>query len=177
MSEPPESMSAELKKWNNGDGIDLESWIACEGSFRFAVGYTTTFWPRFEKRGPYILREGTPEESIRSFEAQPNSTSASVETILNHLHLKDIHHAFCEDASSDKLVFLGNILKEIYEAKLAWQFPESAFEVDLFLPDDREDLWGYQITFRQKKWQLGAATASLEEPDPTNTPPRFREGA
>jgi hypothetical protein len=172
----PASMRAELQRWNNGDGIDLESWISCEGSFRLAVGYSTTFWPRFESRGQYILRAGATEESIRSFETQPNSSPASVEAVLNHLHLKDIQQAFCEDVSSDKLIFLGNVLKEIYEAKLAWQFPDSACEVDLFFPDDRDDLWGYQITFWQKKWQAVANEREIGKADPTKTPPRFREG-
>jgi hypothetical protein len=45
--EPPESMRAELRAWNNGNGIDLESWVGCQGNFRLAVGYTTVFWPRF----------------------------------------------------------------------------------------------------------------------------------
>lgn len=43
----PESMKAELAAWNNGDGIDLESWISCEGRFSFAVGYASIFWPAF----------------------------------------------------------------------------------------------------------------------------------
>ena len=28
----PESMKAELTAWNNGDGIGLKTWIACEGN-------------------------------------------------------------------------------------------------------------------------------------------------
>jgi hypothetical protein len=162
--EPPESMRAELRAWNNGKGIDLESWIGCEGGFRFAVGYTAVFWPRFERRGPYILREGTPDEIIRGFEQQDNSSHASVEAVLNHLHLKDIQHAFCEDVSSDKLIFLGHVLKEIYEAKLAWQYPDSPCEVNLYFPDDREDLWEYQITFWQRKWRNEAPESALNEP-------------
>jgi hypothetical protein len=159
----PESMRSELRRWNNGDGIDLESWIACEGNFRFAIGYTTIFWPSFERRGPYILRDGTLDENIRSFEQQANSSPLSVEAVLNHLHLKDIQHAFCEDASSDKLAYLGEILKEIYEAKLAWQFPDDPCEVDLFIPEDREDLWEYQITFWQRKWRAADRQSDVTE--------------
>ncbi len=29
----PESMKPELAAWNNGDGIDLETWVANEGNF------------------------------------------------------------------------------------------------------------------------------------------------
>ena len=43
----PESMKAELAAWNNGDGIDLETWISSEGNFSLAVGYASIFWPAF----------------------------------------------------------------------------------------------------------------------------------
>jgi hypothetical protein len=34
----PDSMKAELAAWNDGAGIDLESWVSCEGRFALAVG-------------------------------------------------------------------------------------------------------------------------------------------
>ena len=37
----------ELKDWNNGDGIDVQSWIECVGSFQKAIGYSTMFWPEW----------------------------------------------------------------------------------------------------------------------------------
>jgi hypothetical protein len=69
-----ESMSAELGAWNNGAGIDLESWIGCEGRFSLAVDYATVFWPQFVEFDGYILREGFSEQSLRSFEAQAGSS-------------------------------------------------------------------------------------------------------
>ena len=160
MADMPESMRAELQRWNNGKGIDLEGWVGCSGNFRLAVGYSTVFWPRFERNGKYILCEGIPESSIRGFEAQENSSPGSVEAVLNHVHLSSIHYGGCEDLSSDKLLWLGQVLLETYQAKLAWQFPDDPCEVDLYIPEDREDLWEYQITFWQKKWDTGKAGSS-----------------
>jgi hypothetical protein len=151
----PESMKADLAAWNGGSGIDLESWIGCVGQFSLAVGYASVFWPRFERHGPYILRVGSPEEVIRGFESQRGSTPQSVEAVLNHLHLADIQHAHCEDISPDKLAVLGDVLREIYTAKLAWQFPNAPCEVHLYLPEDPGDLIAYQITFWQRKWAEG----------------------
>lgn len=155
MQDVPESMRAELQRWNGGRGIDLEGWACCMGNFQLAVGYSTVFWPRFERHGRYILREGITESGIAGFEAQAGSTAASVEAVLNHLHLADIQHGNCEDISSDKLLHLGKVLEEIYAAKLAWQFPDSPCHVHLYVPEDREDLREYQITFWQKKWDAG----------------------
>src|SRR5262245_51847746 len=106
----PESMKAELGEWNNGDGIDLESWVGCEGRFALAVGYTTIFWPEFEEREGYILRAGLSEDAIRGFESGPDSSRQAVEATLNHLHLASIQHGGCSDCTPDKLVMLGRVL-------------------------------------------------------------------
>lgn len=73
----PESMKAELSAWNNGNGIDLESWISCEGKFSLAVGYASTFWPAFTLFEGYILQDGFSEENLRSFEQSGRSRSPS----------------------------------------------------------------------------------------------------
>ena len=39
----PKSMKEELGAWNNGKGIDLDSWISCSGNFSLAVGYASIF--------------------------------------------------------------------------------------------------------------------------------------
>jgi hypothetical protein len=145
----PESMKAELAAWNGGDGIDLESWVQCEGRFSLAIGYASIFWPAFTLFEGYILQDGFSEENLRGFE-QNGRSRRSVEWVMNHLHLDGIQHGGCKDISRDKLLVLGNILKEIYEAKLHWQFPDRPCTVEFFIPDDPEDLWDYQISFWQK---------------------------
>lgn len=146
----PVSMHAELGAWNNGRGIDLASWVGCEGRFSLAVGYLTTFWPEWELIDGYILAKGTSKDAIRAFEATKGSTRQSVETVLNHLHLADIQYQGCPDCTSDKLLALGASLKQIYEAKLSWQFPDRPCVVSLFIPEDSDAFDEYEITF----WQL-----------------------
>jgi hypothetical protein len=142
-------MQDELQAWDNGRGIDLESWIACEGRFALAVGYATVFWPEFVELDGHIVRDGTSPENIATWASQEGATRESVEAVINHLHLSDIQHLYCSDCSGDKLLALGNVLKEIYEAKLAYRFPDKRFCVSLFIPDEPEDLEGYEITFWQ----------------------------
>lgn len=148
--EIPESMTASLQEWNNGSGIDLESWVGCSGNFSLAVGYTTLFWPEFTLFDGYILRADFSESSLRSFEAQNVGNRKTVEWVMNHLHLDSIHYLGCEDISQDKLIFLGDALKEIYEAKLKWQFPDHPCVVELYIPKDRESFSDYQISFWQQ---------------------------
>lgn len=151
MIEPPDDMLPELAEWNNGKGIDLESWVACSGNFRLAIGYSTIFWPRFVLFEDYILREGFSIESLRSFEKNPTRGKQSVESVMNHLHLDGIQYQGCEDITEQRIVYLGHTLREIYAAKLAWQFPDRPCEVWFYEPDDRTAFSGYEITFWQKK--------------------------
>jgi hypothetical protein len=146
----PESMKDELLAWNNGAGIDLKTWVANEGRFSLAVGYASIFWPEFVEFDGYILRKGFSEKSLRGFERQQNGNRLPVEATMNHLHIADVQHYNCEDKSKDKLLMLGNVLKEIYEAKLQWQFPDKPCTVKFFTADDPEDLFGYEISFWQK---------------------------
>jgi hypothetical protein len=69
---------------------------------------------------------------------------------MNHLHLADIQYYGCKDASKDKLLLLGKVLKEIYEAKLLWKWPDRPCSVELYIPDDEDDLMEYQLSFWQK---------------------------
>jgi Carboxylesterase family len=80
----PPSMKDELAAWNNGAGIDLESWVGCEGRFALAVGYAAIFWPEFEEFDGYILRKGFSEKSLRGFEGQKGSSRRSTEWVMNH---------------------------------------------------------------------------------------------
>lgn len=148
--ETPESMKAELAAWNNGQGIDLESWIGYAGNFQLAVGYISTFWTKFVEFEGYILREGFSQESVRGFEENCAGNRKCVEAVLNHLHIADIQHYSCEDLSKDKIILLGDTLKEIYEAKLQWQFPNKPCKVSFHKPDDDNDLLAYEITFWQR---------------------------
>ncbi|MCL4677882.1 MAG: hypothetical protein KJ017_04715 [Alphaproteobacteria bacterium] len=143
-------MAKELAKWEGGD-LSLEGWVSMTGNFSFAVGYSEIFWPEFVEFEDYILRKGFSESSLRGFENQENITKAGVECVMNHLHIGDIQHPHCEDLSKDKIIFLGNILKEIYTVKLAWQFPDKPCVVEFYHPEDEEDLIGYQLYFWQKK--------------------------
>jgi hypothetical protein len=140
----------ELRDWNGGAGVDVDAWTGCSGNFQLAIGYSEVFWPRFVEFETYILREGFSMKSLRAFECNPPNDRQSVESVMNHLHIADIQFYGCEDASKERLIYLGTVLREIHEAKLKWQFPNRHFEVHFFTPDTEDDLWGYQITFFQK---------------------------
>jgi hypothetical protein len=147
----PESMKAELSRWNNGAGIDLEAWTSCTGNFSLAVGYLTVFWPTFVEFEGYILRSGFTVDSLREFEKQAGATPKSVEAVLNHLHIALLHQHDDDPLAGDKVAILGEALCEIYRAKLAAQFPRKPCTVELYRPDKDGDIHDYQLSFWQTK--------------------------
>lgn len=129
MSEDFSDLILELPRWNNGDGIDAESWIGCVGNYELAIGYSLIFWPRFVRFENYVLREGFSEESLRGFAAQSGCTRASVEWVMNHEHIADIH---CNetDVSEAQIRYLGRVLTEIHKVKLQSDFPDLRFVIE-----------------------------------------------
>jgi hypothetical protein len=136
----------ELPSWNNGKGIDPKGWIECVGNYELATGYSLVFWPNFVRFEGYVLREGFSEESLRSFERTEYSDRMSVEAVMNHVHIVDIHRSV--EPTEAQLRYLGRVLKDIYEAKLGRDFPELRIIVS-FHDEAGLDLDDYQLTFWQ----------------------------
>lgn len=144
-----DALIAELKDWNNGDGISPDGWIGGVGNYELAVGYSLIFWPRFVRFEQYVLREGFSEGALRGFEAQTGGHRTSVEWVMNHLHPVDIH---CNaEPNEAQLRYLGRLLKEIHEVKLSADFPDLRFEVE-FNDEPGLDPADYQMSF----WQAEA---------------------
>jgi hypothetical protein len=143
----------ELKDWNNGAGIDAESWIGCTGTFQLAIGYSLIFWPQFVEHDDMVLRAGYNEESLGGFMQQHRGNKSSVEAVMNHLHLDSIQYLGCPDATPERLAYLGNVLKSIYEVKLRNDFPNRTFVVSLN-DSPKEDISKYQLTFYQPPYEI-----------------------
>lgn len=137
----------ELSEWNEGRGISAEAWIGCVGNYPLAIGYSLIFWPRFARFEEYVLRKGFSEGALRGFARQEGSSRASVEWVMNHIHLIDIH---CDEetVSEAQLRYLGRVLKEIHEVKLQADFPDLRFVVE-FNDEPGLDPVDYQMSFWQ----------------------------
>jgi len=136
----------ELKAWNDGAGIEPTSWLSNAGNFELAIGYSIRFWPRFVEHRGYVLREGFSEDSLSSFESSRQHTKAAIESVLNHIHVADIHEH--DDPTETQLRYLGNILVDIHRVKLAHDFPNRGFVVEF---NDQPGLPSndYQFSFWQ----------------------------
>jgi hypothetical protein len=140
----------ELAAWNNGKGVDPEGWLSGMGNFQLACAYTTIFWPRFVEHDGMVLREGFSHESLAGFLKNCAGDKTEVERVMNHIHLVDLHYVGCPDASRERIVFLGHVLRELYECKLALQFPNENIVVE-FDASHSEDLFDYQLSFFKRR--------------------------
>ena len=143
----PEDMKPELDSM----GANLEDWLSWFGNTKLMVAYSTVFWPNFKLLDDCIVGEQTTQASFDLWRDHLKGDLRGVESVLNHRHLADFHTANKEETTLDRIRFLMPILKEIYDAKLKWQFPDRPCKVVLFYPEDEADLVGHQITFWQQK--------------------------
>ena len=151
MNTPPnwDSLIPDLKGWNNGAGVDPETWVGCEGNFRLAAAYSLIFWPKFVEIEGMVFRDGMDLATVESWLASCSGDRKCVEATANHLHIIDIHYVGAPDASVERVVYLGEVLREIYSTKLAADFPGREFVVDFYEPPNKA-LQEYQLTFYQR---------------------------
>jgi hypothetical protein len=139
----------ELKDWNDGNGIDIQSWIGFTGNFQEAIGYSVIFWPTFVEIEGCIVREGIPRDNVLLWLKHFKGDRERVEAMVNHLHIEALHYDGCKDRSPERLSYLGKLLEEIYDCKLKRDFPNKTINVLFEEPENKEDLHGYILTFYQ----------------------------
>ena len=144
-----DALIPELKAWNNGRGIDPEAWVGCEGNFRLAAAYSLIFWPKFTELDGMVFRRHMDRQTLDSWITNCSGNRQSIEATANHIHLLDLHYVGSPDANAERIIYLGKVLKEIYQVKLAAEFPDRKFVVDFYEPPDK-NLQDYQLTFYQK---------------------------
>lgn len=142
----------ELKDWNSGRGIDIESWIGCQGDHKHLIAYARILWPNFtEHDGCIFLGDCVDEENYRAFLAQTKGNKTAVEKVLNHRHIVDIFsRSHREMPSTEVVVYVGRLMKEIWRAKLDRDFPDRKIKVT-FPEGVFEDILEYEITFFQER--------------------------
>lgn len=140
------SLVPETRTWNNGKQIDLAWWIRTLGSFEHMIAYGELFWPDFEEYDGCVFRAGITEKNYRGFMAQVGNNKGAVEAVLNHVHICDLVHKPGSPTDA-QAIYLGRLLKEMWEAKLAREFPDRRFVVHF--EEQGESSYDFELTFHQ----------------------------
>ena len=140
----------ELSTYNNGEGIDVDSWLTRVGSCAHAIAYARLFWPAFTVHDDCVLYAGFSQEIFGGFMEQTGGDKRSVEAVMNHRHILDLFQNGASEPSEEAIVHLGRVLKEMWSCKLQRDFPERKVIVS-FWEEQIEDLLDYEITFYQER--------------------------
>ena len=144
-----------LCEWSGVTDFNATDWISNKGNYDLAIGYSRLFWPTFKRFEDYVLRdERFDEVNLRTWEVDTGGDKVAIETVLNHVHIADIHSD--TDGSEAQLRYLGRVLAHIHRAKLAADYPDLIFEVS-FNDEPGLDPLDYQLTF----WQPRTSKAQL----------------
>ena len=144
----------DLPTWNNGAGISVEGWIMCVGTFELAVGYSRLFWPEFVECEGCVFFGEFSVDSYHAFSEQCKGNRRRIETVMNHRHLFYYFSHAGGSATETQIIYLGRVLKDIWQIKLARDFPGRKFVVN-FSEGPHEGLIEYEVSF----WQGSAAEA------------------
>ena len=141
----------ELNAWNNGAGIDIESWIACVGNYEHLIAYGHLFWPEFlEYDDCVFFAHKFSEKNYRAFMEQTKGDTTAVEAVMNHTHILDICCNAQPRANRDMVLFVGRLLKDVWQVKLDRDFPKRRIIVS-FPEEFQEDLVQYEVSFLQER--------------------------
>jgi len=119
------------------DPIAAGTWLLNRGRYEDALYYATLFWPPFvEVEGCVLL--GTKEpETFREWQAKCAGDRARIEAMLNHRHLEELFLA-APDPTPEMTRQFGRVLREMWMAKLAQDFPGQRFVVSVSEGEDPE---------------------------------------
>jgi hypothetical protein len=139
----------EMRDWNNGKGIDIDSWIQCMANHKILVGCSRILWPSFvEHDGCILLGDSVDEARYRGFLDSAKGDKTVTEATINHLH---VLHLFGTELPTRELVlYVGRLMKKIWQVKLNHDFPDRGITVSFPEEDDLE-LVDYEITFFQER--------------------------
>jgi hypothetical protein len=136
----------QLKEWDNGKGIDIDSWLTFIGRYEEAIAYVRLFWPEFIKHDGCIFRASTfDEDNYQEWLVSTKRNRVATQSVMNHVHIIDL---FPNSSPPNilQLDHLGKTLQEIWKCKLTQEFPGLNIEVKYY-EGSEEDPYGYELTF------------------------------
>jgi hypothetical protein len=133
-----------MRDWNNGKGIDIDSWIGCMANHKILMGCARILWPDFvELDDGCVVRDG---REWHGYLEKVEGDRKTAEATMNHIH---VAHLFSELPTRELVLYVGRLLKRIWQVKLRHDFPDRNFVVSF--PEEADlDLSDYELTFFQE---------------------------
>jgi len=130
-----QEMIPELLTFLDGKPASPELWLDNIGRYDHAIAYGLLFWPDFiEHEGCVFIGNSVPK-SYPEWKAKFGDDRRAIEGMLNHQHIHDLFPVSPEP-NGPLVAHLGQLPKEMRDAKLKRDFPDRKFTV--FFPDKFE---------------------------------------
>jgi hypothetical protein len=124
-------------------------WLANVGSLGQAIAYGELFWPSFvEHDGCILFASRFNRDNFQSWVAATGGDRRAIEGVINHTHILDLFVQHASHPTREQVVWLGRLLKEMWQAKVDRDFPGRGVVVS-FPENAGDDLLGYEITVFQ----------------------------
>jgi len=127
--------------------IELEDWITHAGTPELAIGYLRLFWPPLlEHEGHIVLASGFTPEAFPDFQAAVGNDTQALEQALNTVQLTELfaNPEVRADLKHTQLLYVGQSLQQMWEARLALAYPHRRFVVEFAQGDQLDD---FSLTF------------------------------
>ena len=127
-------------------GLDPADWIAETGSHEALIGYLDLVWRDFVLHDGCLLRASFSVENYDHWMEHLGGDRTAVEVMINHVHVLDLFDRDQPGITRAQVVLVGRLLREMWTAKLAREFPD--LDITVSFPEDGEpeDLVEYEIT-------------------------------
>jgi len=131
------------------DDLTPVGWLANVGSLGQAIAYADLFWPSFVEHDGCILLAGRfNQDSFQSWVVATGGDRRAIEGVINHTHILDLFLRHDAAPTREQVVWLGRLLREMWQAKVDRDFPGRGVVVS-FPEDAGDDLLGYEIAVFQ----------------------------
>jgi hypothetical protein len=111
-----------------GDRVTLRDWISAIGSLGEFVAYARLLCPDFIVYDDCVFdADRFTRKNYDAFMQQTNGAKTSVEAVMNHAHIIDLFSPRESQPSREMVLYVGRVLKQTWEAKLARDFSRSEF--------------------------------------------------
>jgi hypothetical protein len=112
--------------------------------------YQELFWPDFVEHDGCVLMgfEAADETTYQQWLQQTGGNKRKVESVMNHRHIIDLLPEAVESPTQSLIVAFGQLLRDVWDAKLKRDFPARRLCVSFPLQENKV-LTDYEITFYQ----------------------------
>lgn len=139
---------ADFQQWKviNDEDFSLIDYLYFNTSFDLAIAFTKLFWPDFiEYKNGIFFQDSFDVQIYNEWAETLGNEIFEIEKILNHRHMEDFFQSL-EGVSDNNLLYLGQVIAEMWQARLNQVYPDRHFRVECSQGDCETVVTFWQIS-------------------------------